>query len=49
MTATPDEINRCFRHAPMTALYADEFFHFLGAKEAAAVGGGNGYPSRFRS
>jgi SAM-dependent methyltransferase len=37
MTATPDEINRCFRHAPMTALYADEFFHFLGAKEAAAV------------
>ncbi|HEX3856609.1 MAG TPA: class I SAM-dependent methyltransferase [Verrucomicrobiae bacterium] len=37
MTATPDEIKRCFHHAPMTPLYADNFFRFLGATETASV------------
>jgi SAM-dependent methyltransferase len=37
ISATQDEINRCFSHAPMTALFADEFLRFLGAKEAASV------------
>jgi SAM-dependent methyltransferase len=37
LAGTPDEINRCFSHPPMTALFADEFFRFLGAKETASV------------
>jgi SAM-dependent methyltransferase len=37
ISATPDAIKRCFNHAPMTPLYADEFFRFLGAKETASV------------
>jgi len=37
LSGTPEEINRCFSHAPMTALFADEFFRFLGAKEATSV------------
>ena len=35
--ATQDEINRCFDHPPMGALYADEFFRLLGAQETASV------------
>jgi SAM-dependent methyltransferase len=37
ISCTPDEINRCFSHAPMTSLYADKFFRFLGAKEITSV------------
>jgi hypothetical protein len=37
ISATQEEINHCFSHAPMTALYADGFFRFLGAKETASV------------
>jgi len=37
ISGTPEEIDRCFSHAPMTALFADEFLRFLGAKEAASV------------
>ena len=34
---TQEEINRCFTRPSMGALYADEFFRFLGAKETASV------------
>ncbi len=37
ISGTLEEINRCFSHPPMTALFADEFFRFLGAKETASV------------
>jgi hypothetical protein len=37
LAATPDAINQCFRHTPMTALYADEFFGFLGTQEMVTV------------
>ncbi|HTA94942.1 MAG TPA: hypothetical protein VK769_02340, partial [Verrucomicrobiae bacterium] len=34
---TPDQIARCFSHAPMTSLFADNFFNLLGAKETVSV------------
>lgn len=37
MPANREEISRCFSHTPMTALFADGFFRFLGAKETASV------------
>ena len=37
LSATEEEMKRCLYRAPMGALYADEFFRFLGAKEAASV------------
>src|SRR3989442_96581 len=33
----PDEIERCFQHAPFGPLYADELFRFLSAKEVVSV------------
>jgi SAM-dependent methyltransferase len=37
MTVTPEEVERVHRHPSFTGLFADEFFHFLGAKEAVSV------------
>jgi len=35
--AAPEQIARCFEHSPMTAVYSDNFFQFLGAKEIVSV------------
>jgi SAM-dependent methyltransferase len=34
---TQEQINQCFHHPPLTAVYADEFLRFLGAKEIVSV------------
>lgn len=35
--STPSQIDHCFEHPPMTAIYSDNFFDFLGAKEIVTV------------
>jgi SAM-dependent methyltransferase len=37
MKVTPEEADRVYTHPPFTGLFADEFLHFLGAKEAVSV------------
>ena len=35
--AGPEQFKRIFKHPPMTSLFAEEFLHFLGAKELQSV------------
>lgn len=37
LPASEKEIDRCYQREPCEALFADQFFQFLGAKEAVAV------------